>query len=146
MHHSRNHSTLRKSSDVLSDGTGHITIRVHPRGNHSLTRHEEDDLRRRVITLCDTYDTWKHNLPNVREVFKTAIYFHSRYILTYRELLKIREISRERRHLSSVTYWIFFNLPDIREVLWNWPTFELVHYLELETYRTSGMFLESANV
>ncbi len=97
---------------------------MHPQGSHSLTHREEDDLRRHVTTQSDTYETWKHNLPNVREVFETAKYCRSRCFLTHRELTNIRDVSREHRHLSSVTYWVLTNLPDIREFLWNGPTSE----------------------
>ncbi len=88
-HRSLSHSTLIKPSDVLSDGTGHITTRVHPQDSHSFTRREDNDLRRRVTTQCDT---WQHNLPNVREVLGTASYCDSRHLLTNRELPNIREI------------------------------------------------------
>ena len=54
--------------------------------------------------------------------FGTANYCYSRYLLTHRELPNIREVPRKYPHLSSVTYWVFTNLPDIREVLWNGPT------------------------
>ncbi len=67
-HRSLSHSTLIKPSDVLLDGTGHITTRVYPQRSHSFTRREEDDLHRRVTTQCDTCDTWQINLPNVREI------------------------------------------------------------------------------
>ncbi len=117
-HRSLSYSTLIKPSDVLSDETGHITNRVHPCGSHFLTRREEDDLHRRVTTQCETCDTWLHNLPNVQEVLGTANYCRSRYIFTHRELPNIQEVPREYRHWSSVTNWVFTNLPDIREFLW----------------------------
>ncbi len=118
------HSTLIEPSDVLSNGTGHITTRVHHQGSHSYTRREEDDLRRRVTTQRDTCDTRQINQLNVREVLLIANYCRSRYLLTHRELPNIREVSREHRYLSSVTYWVFTNLSDIWKVLWNGLTSE----------------------
>ncbi len=126
-HRSLSYFTSIKTSDILSDETGHITIRVHPQGSHSFTCLEEDHLRRRVTTQCDTCDTWHYNLPNVREVLGTVDNHDSGDVLTHRELPNIWEVSREHRHLSSVTYWVFINLPDIRKVLWNGLTSEFGH-------------------
>ncbi len=89
---SPSHSTLIKLSDILSDGTGQIKTRVNSQGSDPLTHREGNDLRRGVTTECETWETWQHNLPNVREVLGTANYCHSRNILTHRELPKIREI------------------------------------------------------
>ncbi len=87
---------------------------MHSQGTHSLIRLEEYDLRRHVTTQCDM---WQHKLQNIQDVLGTTNYCHSRYLLTHRELSSIREVFREQRHPTSVTYRVFTNLSDIREVL-----------------------------
>ncbi len=145
------HSTVIKTSDVLSDGTGHITTRVHPQGSNFLTRREEDDLRRRVSTQYKPPerpgDSWNCQLLPFALPFHTSrttehpgFFLESTdiqvrsltgYSLTHRTSGRF---SRKLQHLSLVNYLELEDLPNIREV--SQKTRNL----------SSGIFLELVNL
>ena len=109
----KNDRTYCWIEQVTSQPASIVKIVIH------LTRRVQDDFRRRVTAECNTCNTWQINLPDVREFLETSDYRDSRYFLIHRALPNIREVSRERWNLGSVTFRVLINLPTIREILWN---------------------------
>ncbi len=81
-------------------------MHLHP--SHAFTISENNDSLRRLTTQCDTCDTRQLDLPTIREA------------------------PRKCRYLSSTTYCVLTNLPDIWEVLWIGRYLNLVTSPEFE--------------
>ncbi len=147
-HPSLSHSNLIKPSEVLSDGTGHITTRVHPQGSHSFTRREGDecaDMIKPSVTRGNiTYRMFGTflELPTIAilakftpiENYRTSRRFLENTDIGVRLLTGYSQNYRtsgrffgKGQHLSLVNYLELENLPNIREVFSKVPTSEFRH-------------------